>query len=65
LRDSEGKTVVTVPLIIRLVIVGVQPTAIVITIRVQQVQIAIRIVQNIVQITATQILKRAESYPAL
>ncbi len=51
LRDSESKAVIAIPLVVRIIIVGVQPGTIVIAINVKQVRIAIRIVRNITQTT--------------
>lgn len=44
LRDDKRETVVVIPVVVGIVIVGVEPTAIIIAIRVEEFQIAIRIV---------------------
>lgn len=51
MRDDEGKTVLTIELVVGLVIVGVQPLTIVVAIRVEKVRIAIRIARNIAETT--------------
>ena len=51
MRDGESETIITIPPVIGLVIVGVQ-IATVVAISVEQVRIAIRIVRNITCATA-------------
>lgn len=52
MRDDEGKPVVTIPLVVRLAIVRVQPATIVIAIGIEQFRIAVRIARNIAHTTA-------------
>jgi len=52
LRDDESKAVLTIELVARLIIVRVQPAAIVIAINVEQFRIAVRIARNIARATA-------------
>ena len=60
MRDGEHETVVAIPLVVGIVIVGVQPTTIVVAIGIEQVQITVRITQNTIFITASQILGKVE-----
>ena len=57
LRNDESKTIATIPLVVRVVIVRVQPGTIVIAINVQQFRIAVRIMQNTARCTALRILE--------
>jgi len=52
LRDDESESISLIPLIARIIIVGIEPLTIVITVHIQQVQIAVRIARNIVPTTA-------------
>lgn len=52
MRDDESKAVLTIELVARLIIVRVQPAAIVIAINVEQFRIAVRIARNIARATA-------------
>jgi len=56
LHNSKNKTIVTIPLIVRSVIVGIQPGTIVVPIRAEKIGIAVRIVWNATLITALWIL---------
>ncbi len=51
---QEGEAIVTVPLIVGLVIVRVEPLAITIAVSVKQIQIAVGIVQDTSLITTPQ-----------
>jgi hypothetical protein len=64
LRAGKSKAIVAIPPVVRLVIVRVQPSIVIIAIRIEQPRIAVRIAQNIILTTAQEILPRAESYPA-
>jgi hypothetical protein len=41
LRKNEGETTIVVPVVVRPVVVGVQPTTIVVTVRIEDVRVAI------------------------
>ena len=41
LRDKEGETAIVVPVVVRPIVVGVQVATVVITVRVEQVRIAV------------------------
>jgi len=58
LRNSEREATLAIPPIARLVVIRVQPTAVIIPIRIEQVQIAVRIVRVIVCITTHRIFSR-------
>ena len=58
MRNSEREATLAIPPIARLVVIRVQPTAVIIPIRIEQVQIAVRIVRVIVCITTHRIFSR-------
>jgi len=52
LRDDEGEAIIAIPFVVGLVVVRVQPAAIVITIRGEQIRIAVRNTQETTCATA-------------
>lgn len=55
-RDDKGKTIVAIPLIVRVVIGRVQPRIVVIAIYIEQIRITIGIVWNVSHITIPRML---------
>jgi len=56
MRDNEGKTAVVIPLVVRPVVIGVEPTTIVIAVRVEQVRVAVGNAHFFICATALRIL---------
>lgn len=59
LRNGEREPVVTIPPVVRLVPVRVEPATIVFTVRVKQVRITIRNARHTTHVTAPRMLLRA------
>ena len=56
MRDEEGKPVITIPPVVGVVVVRVQPGTIVVTVGAEEVRIAIGIAQDIFYATTPRIL---------
>lgn len=56
MRDEEGEPVITIPPVVGVVVVRVQPTAIIVTVGTEEVRVAIGIAQDIVYATIPRIL---------
>ena len=56
LRDGEGETISAIPSVVGLIVVRVQPMAIVIAIRAEEVRIAVRNTRKTIYVTALGIL---------
>ncbi len=56
MRDNKREPAVVVPLVVWPVVVGVQPTTIVVAVRVEQVRIAVGNTQETISVTAPRIL---------
>lgn len=52
MRDGEREPVVAVPLVVGVVIVRVQPSAIAVAVRVEEIRIAVGIARDIIRATA-------------
>ena len=64
LRSNKGEAIVTIPPVIRLVIVGIQPATIIIAVSTEQIRIAIGIIWNIINYTTFRYTPQVVSYSA-
>lgn len=51
LRDGEGKAIITIPPIVRPVVVGVQVTTVIVTTIAEEIRITVRNVHNTIYVT--------------
>jgi hypothetical protein len=49
---NESETIVTIPPVVRVVVIGVEPPALVIAVRVEEIRVAIGNARNIIHATA-------------
>lgn len=61
MRDDEGKAIVVIPPIVGIVVIGIEPTTVIIAVHIQQIRIAISNVREAIWTTTPRLLLRLYS----